>query len=150
VLESNEGYSHPRVFNSRRLGVSTYGNTSPVAPEYSRREVQWIYGQSAPGVIGGDFYYYLLDHDLTSSQARNIDTSRVAVHLLSGQYGASSGPTGTAALAAQITGATHAVISGANYLPMTDDYPRLRQSLLPVLKGILEKSDANGRRENGV
>lgn len=131
-----DGYSHPRVLSSRYVGVSTYGNTSPDAPEPYRREVQWIYNQSGPASIGGDFHYYLMEHSLTPADVQNIDTSKVRIHLLSGEYGPSAGPNGAAAVASLIKGATHTIIKGANYLPMTDDYQRFRQSLLPVLDRI--------------
>jgi pimeloyl-ACP methyl ester carboxylesterase len=137
---SNDSYLHPRVHNSRRSAVMVHGNTSPAAPEPFRREVSWIYGQIAPGVLSGDFYYYSIDHDLTGGQARGIDTSKVDVHLLSGELEVSPGPTGAAALAAQIKGSTFAVIKGGSYLPMCDDYPRFRQHLMPVLNKILAKN----------
>jgi pimeloyl-ACP methyl ester carboxylesterase len=126
---NNASYSHPRVFNNQRIGMMTYGNTSPSAPETHRREVQWIYGQTAPGVLGGDFHYYSIEHDLRDGQARGIDTSKVAVHLVSSEFG----PGGASGLASQIAGATYRTIPGAGYLPMTDDYPRFRNAVAPIL-----------------
>jgi pimeloyl-ACP methyl ester carboxylesterase len=145
VMADNQAFLHPRVFNTLRIAMLNYGNTAPGAPEWSRREVEWIYNQSAPGAFGGDMNYYRIEHDLTNGQARGIDTSKVEVHLLTGEYAANAGPTGAAAIASQIKGATYGVIRGGNYHVVTDDYPRFRQALVPVLNGILERT--GGRRK---
>jgi hypothetical protein len=66
-----------------------------------------------------------------NGQARGIDTSKVELHLLSGEYAQNAGPTGAAAIAFQIEGAAYAVIRGDNYHLVTDDYSRFRQALVP-------------------
>lgn len=119
--------------------MMVYGNTSPEAQEAHRREVQWIYGQSAPGILGGDFYYYSIDYHLTLDQVKKIDTAKVRVHLMTSEYGPGSGADGMATVAAQIPGAAHTMIKGAGYLPMTDDYPRLREALRPVMDQVRRK-----------
>lgn len=131
AIVNNETYLHPRVFNNQRIGMMTYGNTSFLAPESRRREVQWIYSQTAPGVLTGDFFYYSTEHDLTSGQARAIDTGTVAVHLVACELGPN--PASSSVLAGEISGATFRVIRDAGYLPMTDDYPRFRTVMAPLL-----------------
>src|SRR5207244_3377732 len=62
-----------------------FGLMSPTSPEPLRRETAWVYSQGAPPVFKGDLYYFSVDHDLRAT-ARDIDTSRVAVYLLTGEY----------------------------------------------------------------
>lgn len=131
---------HPRVSNGAN-GISIYQVTSPVAPEPYRREVAWLYSISGPGIMPGDLHYYSVEHDLTGGRASKIDTSRVDVYLVSGEYDATagSGPGGAEALARQIKGASYAVVKGGSHLAPHDDYPRFRQTLLPILDKIHAK-----------
>ena len=127
---------HPRV-NGESIGASMYEITSPEAPDAYRRETAWVYSQSGPGAFAGDLYYYSYDHDLVG-KAEQIDTKKCPVHLLSGEYDPSMqpGPRSAEALAKAIPGATFAVIKGGSHFAMSDDYPRFRQYLLPVLERI--------------
>jgi len=127
---------HPRV-NGGFIGASMYEITSPVAPESYRRETAWVYSQGGPGIFAGDLYYYTYDHDL-EGLASKIDTSKVAVHFLSGEFDPSAvpGPSSMTALAQQIKGSTSAIIKGGSHFVMSDDYPRFREALLPVLQRI--------------
>jgi pimeloyl-ACP methyl ester carboxylesterase len=132
---------HPRV-NGSWIGTRMYEITSPVAPEAFRRETGWVYSQGGPGVFAGDLYYYSYDHDLAGGKARQIDTSKVDVHFLSGEFDPTAvpGPDSMAALAAEIPGATQAVIKGGSHFVMSDDYSRFREYLVPVLDKIHAKS----------
>ena len=129
------GYGHePGSY----LGATMYDwLTASTAPEPYRRETGWVYSQGGPGVFAGDLHYYLIDHDLTGGQAQGIDTSRVGVHFLTGEFDpAVQGPTGTEALAADIPGSTYAVMQGGSHFAMCDDYPLFREYLLPILDRI--------------
>lgn len=132
---------HPRV-TAGWIGTRMYEITSPVAPEPYRRETGWVYSQGGPGVFAGDLYYYSYDHDLAGGKAKQIDTSKVGVHFLSGEYDPTSvpGPGSMAALAAEIPGSTQAIIKGGSHFAMSDDYPRFREYLMPVLDDIYAKS----------
>jgi pimeloyl-ACP methyl ester carboxylesterase len=127
---------HPRV-NGESIGVSMYEITSPEAPDAYRRETAWVYSQSGPGAFAGDLYYYTYDHDLVG-KAQKIDTRKCPVHLLSGEYDPSMQPGARSAeaLARQIPGATFTVINGGSHFAMSDDYPRFRQYLVPILERI--------------
>jgi pimeloyl-ACP methyl ester carboxylesterase len=127
---------HPRV-NGAFIGSSMYEITSPVAPDAYRRETAWVYSQGGPGIFAGDLYYYTYDHDL-EGLASKIDTSKVGVHFLSGEFDPSGvpGPSSMTTLAQQIKGSTSAIIKGGSHFAMSDDYPRFREALLPVLKQI--------------
>lgn len=125
---------HPRVGNEFKAAMM-YSLTSPQAPEAGRREATWYYLQSAPQAHRGDLDYYIHDHDLTAT-AGLVDTSRVAVHVLSGEYDWSAPPEAGRALADRIPGADHTTMPGLGHFPMVEDYPRFRQHLLPVLDRI--------------
>jgi len=131
---------HPRI-NGSWVGTRMYEITSPVAPEPYRRETGWVYSQGGPGVFAGDLYYYTYDHDLTGGPAAKIDTSKVDVHFISGEYDPTSiaGPSSMEALAAEIHGATTTVIKGGSHFAMSDDYPRFREYVMPILDAIHTK-----------
>ena len=119
------------------IGSRMYMITSPEACEAYRRETGWIYSQGGPGIFGGDLYYFSVDHNLMG-KAHEIDTSKIGVHFLSGEYDPTAkGP--AEALAAQIEGSTYDVVKGGSHFTMSDDYPRFREHLMPVLDRIYAK-----------
>ena len=131
---------HPRI-STGAIGTAMYNVTSPSAPEPYRRETGWIYSQGGPGIFAGDLYYFTTDHDLTAGRAEKIDTSRIGVYLLSGEYDptAKPGRGSGQALADAIKGSHFQIVKGASHFAMTDDYALLRKSLVPVLDEIHEK-----------
>ena len=110
--------------------------TSPTSPENYRRETIWEYGQGAPAVFRGDLHYYSIEHDLTGGRARQIDTSRVAVYLLTGEYDPSVSPEDTRRLAEQIEGARFTEMKGIGHFAMSENYPVFKRYLMPVLDEI--------------
>src|ERR1700689_4312014 len=126
---------HPRVSNELK-GALMYTMTSPSSPEGFRRETGWSYSQGAPGVFKGDLVYYLGEHDLTDS-AKDIDTSKTAVHVLSGDYDWSADPTVSKALADAIPGATYTLMEGLGHFPMSEDPEKFTSYLLPLLDRIV-------------
>lgn len=107
---------------------------APQAPERYRHETRLHYAQGAPGVFPGDTYYYFTDHDLRDETAR-FDTARCPVHLLTGEYDAATVPR-TLEAAERIPGSTVAVMAGLGHFPMSEDYERLMEYVLPILDGI--------------
>ena len=126
-------FSHPSN-NTAYIGSRMYMITSPEAREAYRRETGWVYSQGAPGIFGGDLYYFSVEHNLIG-KAHEIDTSKIGVHFLSGEYDPTARGPGEA-LAAQIKGSTYDVVKGGSHFTMSDDYPRFRTHLMPVLDGI--------------
>jgi pimeloyl-ACP methyl ester carboxylesterase len=125
---------HPRLSNDFKASVM-YGLMSPTSPEERRRETAWIYSQGAPPVFKGDLYYYSVDHDL-SQTAGQIDSSRVAVYILSGEYDWASPPVFGEALAARIKGARFQKMERLGHFPMSEDPERFRTYIAPVLEEI--------------
>ncbi len=111
---------------------------SPTAPEANRHETRLHYAQGAPGIFGGDIHYYAIEHDLRG-QADQIDTSRCAVHLLTGEYDFPTVPW-TQAAATEIAGSTIAVMDGLGHFPMSEDHDGLMRYVLPILDTIADAS----------
>jgi pimeloyl-ACP methyl ester carboxylesterase len=128
---------HPRVGDDWKAAVML-GNTAPTSPEAYRRETTWIYSQGGPAVLKGDVFYYSRDHDLTAEQARRIDTTKVGVYLLTGEYDFLAGDDGTAELARQIPGCHFQVIPGLGHFGPSENPDDFKPVLLPVLEEIAE------------
>jgi pimeloyl-ACP methyl ester carboxylesterase len=129
---------HPRIGNQYAAALM-HGLTSPSSPEARRREVAWCYSQAAPGVFRGDLEYYTVEHDLRG-KAPQIDTTRTAIYILSGEYDWSSTTEASTALASEIPGAKFVPMPGLGHFPMAEDPERFRGFLLPVLEEILARS----------
>ena len=128
--------NHPRVSNAFKASLM-YGLTSPTAPEHHRRETEWVYSQGAPPVFKGDLYYYSIDHEMSEEELAAIDTSRCAVHLLTGDYDYTAPLEVSKAAADSIPGATFSSMEGLGHFPMCEDPERFFAALLPVLDKIL-------------
>jgi hypothetical protein len=86
----NQYMWHPRVTDDLKSALM-FTMMSPASPESLRRETSWLYAQGAPAVHKGDLVYYLGEHDLTET-AKDIDTGKTAVYVLSGDYDWSATP----------------------------------------------------------
>ena len=129
-------HDHPRISNEFRM-QSMYGKTAPGNPEKNRREIAWTYGQSAPPVSKGDLYYNFIDHNLTGGEARRIDTSQVAVYLMTGEYDWGNSPAETRILAEQINGAHFVELKGLGHFPMSENFEVFKRYLMPILNEIV-------------
>ena len=138
-LESLTGFWDPRVSNDYKARLMN-GLMSPMSPEAYRKETSQVYSAGWPPAFIGDLYYYLVDYDLRETAAR-IDTSRVGVHILSGEYDASgTAELGQAAHQA-IAGSTWARMDGIGHFPMSENPDAFFRYLLPVLQTIRQQPD---------
>jgi pimeloyl-ACP methyl ester carboxylesterase len=132
--ESLLGFSHPQVSNFSKARLME-GVCSPTSPEPYVKEVSQVYSAEWPPAFLGDVYYYMVDYDLRE-RAREIDTSRVGVHILNGEYDW----TGTveAGLEAHraIAGSTHTEMAGIGHFPMQENPVLFAKYLEPVLAQI--------------
>jgi pimeloyl-ACP methyl ester carboxylesterase len=94
------------------------GLMSPTSPEAYRKETTQVYSAGWPPAFLGDLYYYLADYDLRETAGR-IDTSRVGVHILSGEYDASGTVELGEAAHLAIPGSTWARMDGVGHFPMS-------------------------------
>lgn len=133
-------WNHPRVSNAFKASVM-YGLMSPTSPQALRHETIWGYSQGAPPTFKGDLYYHGVDHDLTGELGR-IDTSKVDVWMMTGEYDFNTTPEMSRATAAGIAGAHFTEMKGLGHFPMSEDPARFREYLLPVLARIRAQGDA--------
>jgi pimeloyl-ACP methyl ester carboxylesterase len=129
---------HPQVSNEFKARLM-HGLTSPTSPEPYRKETCQVYAAGWPPVFLGDLYYYTTDFDLRG-KGQEIDTGKVGVHILSGEYDFS----GTMEMGKEaheaITGSTWTVMKGLGHFPMSEDPERFLSYLLPVLDGIIKNA----------
>jgi len=129
---------HPRLGNESKPSLM-YTLTAPQSPERFRQETIWIYSQGAPPVFKGDLYYYAVEHDLTG-KAADIDTRKVSVYLLGGEYDWSASPADVKALADAIPGTRFAEMKGVGHFPMCENPETFKRYLGPVLDDIASAS----------
>ena len=122
---------HPQVSGEYKARLME-GLMSPSSPLPLRKETSWVYAGGWPPVFLGDLHYYLRDFDLREV-AGEIDTSRVGVHILSGEYDFSgTSELGRAAHEA-IGGWTWAEMKGVGHFPMSENPGAFLRYLKPVL-----------------
>jgi pimeloyl-ACP methyl ester carboxylesterase len=122
---------HPEIGNDTKAGLM-YTFCSPTSPEELKRETAWVYSQGAPSVFKGDLEYYLIEHDLTET-ARTIDTSKIGVWILSGEYDWTAPPTAGALLAGEIEGSHFVTMQGVGHFPMSENPEVFKRVLVPIL-----------------
>jgi pimeloyl-ACP methyl ester carboxylesterase len=125
---------HPQVNNEYKARLME-GLMSPTSPKRYRKETSFVYASGWPPVFYGDLYYYLEEFDLRAV-AGEIDTSKVGVHILSGEYDCS----GTVELGREaheaIAGSTFDEMKGVGHFPMSENPQVFKEYLLPVLDTI--------------
>jgi pimeloyl-ACP methyl ester carboxylesterase len=131
---------HPQVSNEYKARAMN-ALMSPTSPEALRKETSQVYAAGWPPAFLGDLYYYLVDYDLRESASR-IDTGKVAVHILSGEYDASGTMEHGQAAHAAIAGSTWTGMDGVGHFPMSENPEAFIGYLLPVLKTIRQQSGA--------
>lgn len=122
---------HPQICNDAKPALM-YTLCSPTSPERFVRETAWIYSQGAPPVFKGDLEYYMVEHDLTDT-ASSIDTSKIGMWVLSGEYDWSAPPSAGRLLADAVEGSTFVEMTGMGHFPMSEDPARFKEYIAPIL-----------------
>lgn len=135
VEHAHKRGSNPQVSNQWLMALM-HANVAPTSPVPYCRETIWVYSQGAPGLNEGDAYYYAIDHDLTAEQASQIDTSVVAVYLITGEYDALAIDGSTKRLAEAIEGCHFEVVPGLGHFGPAENPEITKTALLPVLEEI--------------
>ncbi|MGW5239202.1 alpha/beta fold hydrolase [Monashia sp. NPDC004114] len=123
---------HPEISNDTKPALM-HTLCSPSSPEKYVRETVWVYSQGAPPVFKGDLEYYMVEHDLTDT-AKTIDTSKLGVWVLSGEYDWSAPPMAGEALANEVAGSHFVPMPGLGHFPMSEHPEAFKQIILPVLQ----------------
>lgn len=133
---------HPQVSNEYK-GRLMNGLMSPTSPEAYRKETSQVYASGWPPAFLGDLHYYVADYDLRE-EASKIDTNRVAVHILSGEYDASGTMERGQAAQAAIAGSTWAGMTDVGHFPMSENPEAFFAYLLPILEQVRRRHDGQG------
>ena len=125
---------HPQVSNEYKARLMQ-GLMSPHAPEAYRKETSFVYASGWPPSFLGDLAYYMDEFDLRDC-AGEIDTQKVGVHILSGEYDYSGTRELGKAAHAAIDGSTWTPMQGVGHFPMSEDPVAFAAYLEPILKQI--------------
>ena len=141
VLDLMKTFSHPRVSNYWQSTLMM-ANMAGTSPEVYRRELGWVYNQSAPGIAEGALNYYCHDHDLSLEQAGEIDTSKVKVYLFTGADDSMSmeGEFGTAQLAKHMRNVPFKVLPRLGHFGASENPEAFKEDLWPTLEEIIRAS----------
>lgn len=131
-------FDNPNV-SRNSIGAAMLLNMSPHSPEENVREVQWEYMCGGPGVFAGDLYYYYYDHNMSADEARSIDTSKCMLYLLTGEYDPNTSPVETQQVADLVKGSKFFPMAQLGHFPVTEDYSKFRNYLIPILQEIREQ-----------
>lgn len=129
---------HPQVSNDYKARLMN-ALMSPVSPEALRKETSFVYASGWPPAFIGDLFYYITDYDLRRDAAA-IDTSRVAVHILSGEYDTSGTQELGRAAHEAIAGSTWSAMKDVGHFPMSENPEAFIRYLMPVLESIRGQS----------
>ena len=128
------GFWNPQVSNHTKARLME-NLCSPRSPQPYVKEVSQVYSAGWPPAFLGDLNYYMVDYDLRDT-AGDIDTSRVGVHILNGEYDYSATVEMGRAAHAAIPGSTYTEMRGLGHFPMQENPRGFLGFLLPVLDQI--------------
>jgi len=129
---------HPQV-NGQYKGRLMEGMTSPDSPKAYRKEIAYMYSGGWDPLFLGDLQYYTEEFDLTRDASR-IDTNKIAVHILSGEYDWSSPVESGRDAHKMIPGSTWSEMKGIGHFPMSENPKLFFSYLMPVLESIIQES----------
>ena len=133
-LESLDMLHHPQVSNEYKARLMD-GLMAPQSPRALRRETSFVYASGWPASFLGDLQYYIEEFDLRAV-AQEIDTNRIAVHILSGEYDHSGRSELGQAAHAAIAGSTWRQMNGVGHFPMSENPDVFLAHLQPILATI--------------
>jgi pimeloyl-ACP methyl ester carboxylesterase len=138
AMDQLKWWIHPRINNNFRSILALHGS-GPTSPELNKREITWVMNRSGTPVMKGDLYYYSCQHDLRG-KTQQIDTSRIPVYLLTGEYDPSTSPEDSKQLADQIKGAKFIEMKGLGHFAVSENPAVFKKYLMPVLDEIAARN----------
>lgn len=128
----NPYLAHAAVSGGAHNAAYVRGLMSPFGPQDHRRRAAWIYSQGGPGVYTGDLAFYSEEFDGHVVGPR-IDTARVPVTLMTGEYDYSATVADGERLAALIPGSRFVAMPGLGHFPMSEHPDLFRTHLVAEL-----------------
>ncbi len=122
----------PRVSNDYKARMMD-SLMSPTAPEVYRKETSYMYASGWPQTFMGDLNYYIDDYDMRD-EAKNIDTGKVAVHILNGEYDYTGSIEAGNEAHNAIPGSTWTTMDGIGHFGMSENPGKFLEYILPLLR----------------
>jgi len=136
----NDRFRTPSISSYLAPGMN-FGATSPVGPESSAYEIQWIYHSGYPGIYAGDNDYYLVGHDLKRN-GHKLRAVTKPVYLVAGEYdpAAFDQDHGGIAVKKNIPNVEFIVAPGLSHFAMTDDPQGFSTAIVPILDRVIAQT----------
>lgn len=135
----NPYLAHAMVANGPHNSAYIRGLMSPDSPVAERRRAEWIYAQGGPGVYAGDLKFYSDEFD-GHVIGPQIDATKVAVHLMTGEYDYSAPPEDGEQLCRLIKGSSFERMPGLGHFPMTENPDVFRTYFASALGRVASKT----------
>ncbi|HVY15870.1 MAG TPA: alpha/beta hydrolase [Rhodopila sp.] len=124
--------AHPVVNQSLFVPEWIRALSAPQSPSAYQEAIAWHYAQGGPAVFFGDIAFYSGDWDMRDRVGR-IDTNRVPLFMLTGEYDYSCTVEMSEATAAKIPGVRFRPMAGIGHFPFAENPRLFAEYLLPVL-----------------
>lgn len=136
-------WQHPHANAAQVCASGVWDLMAPQSPD-ADRWATWFYYSQGSEAFRGDLYYYSVDHDLRDKLG-DIDGERCPLILLTGEYDYLTTPEDSRRTAERIKGAEFVEMKEIGHFPMSENYPRFRNYIIPALERMEERI-----REAGV
>jgi pimeloyl-ACP methyl ester carboxylesterase len=124
--------AHPAVNQALFVPEWIRALSAPQSPAAYQEAIAWHYAQGGPAVFFGDIAFYSGDWDMRDRVGR-IDTNRVPLFMLTGEYDYSCTVEMSAATAAKIPGARFQAMEGIGHFPFAENPGLFAEYLLQIL-----------------
>lgn len=128
-------WAHSHVNDGELASSVVEGLMAPQTPELDRRLTMWYYSQAAPGVLKGDLYFYSVEHNMRETVGE-IDTSKVPLYMLTGEYDYLSTPAQTEATAQKIPDVQAQTMREIGHFPMSESHETFMGYIRPILEEV--------------
>jgi pimeloyl-ACP methyl ester carboxylesterase len=127
--------AHPQVNQAYFVPEWIRALCAPQSPAEYTEAIAWHYAQGGPAVFFGDIAFYSGDWD-ARERVHRIDTNRVPLFMLTGEYDYSCTVEHSQATAAKIPGARFQAMPGIGHFPFAENPALFAEYLLPILEGL--------------
>jgi pimeloyl-ACP methyl ester carboxylesterase len=125
--------AHPQVNQAFFVPEWIRALSAPQSPAEYVERIAWHYAQGGPAVFFGDIAFYSGDWDMRD-RVHGIDTNRVPLFMLTGEYDYSCTIEHSQTTAAKIPGVHFQAMAGIGHFPFAENPKLFAEYLLPILR----------------
>ena len=125
--------AHPQVNQAYFVPEWIRALCAPQSPAEYAEAIAWHYAQGGPGVFFGDIAFYSGDWD-ARERVHRIDTNRIPLFMLTGEYDYSCTVEHSQTTAAKIPGVRFQAMPGIGHFPFAENPALFAEYLLPILR----------------